>query len=369
MRVRLINLARTLPLTILIISSNFSGWFCRYRFIQGKIAEERDCPTAAPPENFRQVSAATLLNHNEGGTMRRRYWKGALVLLAALLFGAGWVSAKDIEWTALNPAFSEAGLVKDTGSCVDCHEGAIAAYEQTTHGRIFAYGPKGELQARNCEACHGPRSRHLDDPDGGLALSAAAQTEVCLQCHQGGTRIYWQSSAHKSAGIGCADCHTVMEKRSDQGLLSAADEVDVCYSCHADVRAQMMKPYHHPVREGKMTCSSCHNVHGSVGKSLLKGATINETCFGCHQEKRGPFVWEHAPVRENCANCHDAHGSNQRDLLNSKGSFLCLQCHTYGGHINLPRYNRTSNPYGQGCVNCHVTQHGSNSPSGAKFTR
>jgi hypothetical protein len=31
--------------------------------------------------------------------------------------------------------------------------------------------------------------------------------------------------------------------------------------------------------------------------------------MSCHAEKRGPFLWEHAPSVENCANCHEAHGS------------------------------------------------------------
>jgi DmsE family decaheme c-type cytochrome len=160
-----------------------------------------------------------------------------------------------------------------------------------------------------------------------------------------------------------------MAKKSDRGLLAKATEAATCYTCHTSVRGEMQRTSHHPVREGKMSCSSCHNTHGSTGKGLMKAATVNDTCYTCHQEKRGPFLWEHAPVRENCSNCHVPHGSNNPTLLETKGSFGCLQCHTYGGHINLPRYNRTSNPYGQGCVNCHTTQHGSNSPSGAKFTR
>jgi len=299
--------------------------------------------------------------------MKGRYWKAMLLMLAAGALAASTAAARDVVWTTLNPAFAEAGLVKDASVCAGCHDGAVKSYEATAHNLAFTYGAKGELQARNCEACHGPRSKHADDPGNDLLIDAGKQSDICLQCHQGGNRIYWQSSAHSSNG--CASCHTMMEKKSDRALLSAADEETLCYTCHADVRAQMNKAYHHPVREGKMACSDCHNVHGSVGKSLLKGATVNETCYNCHQEKRGPFVWEHAPVRENCATCHDVHGSNQRDLLNAKSSFLCLSCHTYGGHINLPRYNRTSNPYGQGCVNCHMTQHGSNSPSGAKFTR
>ena len=39
-----------------------------------------------------------------------------------------------------------------------------------------------------------------------------------------------------------------------------------------------------------MTCSDCHNVHGSVGPALAKRDSTNETCYTCHAEKRGPFV-------------------------------------------------------------------------------
>jgi DmsE family decaheme c-type cytochrome len=288
-------------------------------------------------------------------------------MIAALALTMGVAQAKEVKWDSLNPAFRGATFVGDPQVCLGCHEDVHPAYAQTAHDRAFRFNPKGALQASNCEGCHGPRSKHVENPAADLKMTKAQYEAACLQCHQGGARVYWQSSAH--SGVSCSACHTVMAKKSDKALLSAADESAVCYSCHADVRGQMQKPYHHPVREGKVNCSDCHNVHGAVGKSLLKGATVTETCFQCHQEKRGPFVWEHAPVRENCANCHDAHGSNNRDMINTKAAFLCLQCHTYGGHINLPRYNRTSNPIGQGCVNCHMTQHGSNHPSGAKFTR
>jgi DmsE family decaheme c-type cytochrome len=289
--------------------------------------------------------------------------------------GIAWASlpvmaqAEEIDWAALNPAFAKAAYVTDKETCIGCHADSIDAYHKTVHGLTFQHGAKGALQARDCEACHGPRSEHVNAPDDSLKLSTEQYSAVCLQCHQDGGRMHWQNSQHKTGEVGCVSCHTLMKKESDKGLLSKADEPSVCYSCHATVRGQMNKTSHHPVKEGKMACSSCHNPHGSVGKSMLKETTVNETCFTCHQDKRGPFAWEHPVVRENCANCHDAHGSNNGDLLNAKGSFLCLQCHSYGGHINLPRYNRTSNPYGQGCVNCHITQHGSNHPSGAKFTR
>ena len=159
-----------------------------------------------------------------------------------------------------------------------------------------------------------------------------------------------------------------MAPKSERALLKTATAAETCFSCHAEVRTDINKMSHHPVREGRMDCASCHNTHGSTPGLLIKN-TVSETCYSCHTEKRGPFVWEHAPVRESCATCHAPHGSNNRNLLTGKDAFLCLSCHSYGGHINLPRYNRVSNPYGSGCVNCHTSVHGSNHPSGAKLTR
>ncbi len=297
-----------------------------------------------------------------------RLFRFLVVLLLISLPALGAEKAGEVDWSRMNPAFGQATYVNDKAVCVNCHRDSANHYAGTKHGQVFQNGSKGALQAQDCEACHGPRSVHISKPDASLELSIKQYTSVCMQCHQDGSRMHWKSSRHQTSEVGCTSCHSVMKKQSDKGLLAKNTEAAVCYTCHTEVRGEMQKASHHPVREGKMTCSSCHNVHGSVGKSLLKGATANETCFNCHQEKRGPFLFEHAPVRENCANCHNAHGTNNPSLLASKGSFLCLQCHTYGGHINLPRYNRTSNPYGEGCVNCH-TPHGSNSPSGAKFTR
>lgn len=301
--------------------------------------------------------------------MKRKLMKKTCFLLVGWAVLLGTAESREVDWAALNPAFADAIFVKDKQVCAGCHDKSVEAYSKTSHGRLFQYGAKNALQAQDCEACHGPRSKHVAAPDASLQFSDEQYSEICLQCHQDGGRLYWQTSQHKTGEVGCVSCHGVMDELSDKGLLAKDDEPAVCYSCHAIVRGQMQKSSHHPVREGKMACSSCHNPHGSAGKGMLKGATVNEVCFSCHQEKRGPFVWEHPVVREGCANCHDAHGSNNPDLLNAKGSFLCMQCHSYGGHINLPRYNRTSNPYGQGCVNCHITQHGSNHPSGAKFTR
>jgi DmsE family decaheme c-type cytochrome len=130
-----------------------------------------------------------------------------------------------------------------------------------------------------------------------------------------------------------------------------------------------------PVREGKMECSSCHNPHGSTNVRLLKiGNWVNEICVSCHTEKRGPYIWDHAPAREACSTCHDPHGSNQERMLVAKMPMLCQRCHVatrhpssiYDGSDLNSRSNRL---IGRSCVNCHSQIHGSNSPAGHTFLR
>ncbi|MBI4538397.1 MAG: DmsE family decaheme c-type cytochrome [Gemmatimonadetes bacterium] len=303
----------------------------------------------------------------------RRWMAGcSAVFVGALLGSTPWevrAATQQIDWAALNPAFEAATFVNDARVCGACHEDALRAFGDTPHARAFRVG-KMPAQGE-CESCHGPRSKHVENPGRELAwakLSAAQQSTVCMQCHEGGARMGWKGGAHLSSGVSCSSCHSVMAERSERVLLVRPRVEETCYTCHGEARAQMSKSSHHPVREGRMDCASCHNAHGST-PSLMRTATVNETCVSCHAEKRGPFLWEHAPVRESCANCHEPHGSSNRNLLTRKDPFLCLQCHSYGGHVNLPRYNRVSSPYGSGCVNCHVTTHGSNHPSGAKQTR
>ena len=65
---------------------------------------------------------------------------------------------------------------------------------------------------------------------------------------------------------------------------------------------------------------------------MIKADWVNELCLQCHTEKRGPFLWEHAPVRENCLNCHNPHGSNHDKLLVAKQPYLCQRCHMNTRH-------------------------------------
>ena len=301
--------------------------------------------------------------------MKLGLWRRLIFTILVVVCPPTAAHGRDVAWTDLDSAFVGATFVNDTSTCAECHEEVMVTYGNTAHARVFGHGPHGGLEKSNCESCHGPRSKHVQDPDSSLAFSVAQFSAVCLQCHQDGRRMHWQSSVHKTADIGCVSCHTLMGKRSHTALLSKPEQSQLCSNCHAQVIAKLTKASHHPVRERRMDCSSCHNPHGSPNPGMLVRGTTNETCTSCHQEKRGPFLWEHPPTRESCLNCHEAHGSNNRNLLITQSASQCVVCHQYGGHVNQYRYNRVSTPYGNGCVNCHLAVHGSNHPSGAKFTR
>jgi DmsE family decaheme c-type cytochrome len=138
----------------------------------------------------------------------------------------------------------------------------------------------------------------------------------------------------------------------------------------------MFKFSSHPLRFGAMACSDCHNPHDGNNDFLLQRSTVNLTCYLCHAEKRGPFLWEHAPASEDCTLCHRPHGSNHPSLLVRRPPLLCQQCHAPAGHpsgayTSEEIDNNFSNRFllGRACLNCHSQVHGSNHPSGAKLHR
>jgi DmsE family decaheme c-type cytochrome len=276
-------------------------------------------------------------------------------------------------------------------TCLKCHgtEAKVVPILQTPHATKG--DPRSPFGQEGCESCHGPSAAHVssraNEPSvvfKGPAISPAAQRNAqCLSCHQSGLRMNWQGSAHEANNKACNDCHTIHVTKDP--VLVKLTQPDVCFTCHARQRADSFKYSHHPIREGKVVCSDCHNPHGSPGDTkLLKEFTVNETCYNCHADKRGPVMWEHQPVRENCLNCHTPHGSNEARLMKERMNFLCSSCHSaqanqsggaFGGHGSIPfrgpgstRFNSALANQRQ-CLNCHSQIHGSNSPSGAYFFR
>ena len=259
--------------------------------------------------------------------------------------------------------------------CMTCHGSYAESFSKTLMGRIGRNQP-GKFA---CENCHGAGSEHVKLGGGrgvggiisfrvdDLSRSAEENNAICLTCHERGERTYWSGSTHEVRNVACTNCHTIMRKVSEKFNLKTVYEPPTCFQCHKQKLAQTARSSHMPLREGKMVCSDCHNPHGTANEALLRTATINDTCYKCHAEKRGPFLFEHTPVRENCLNCHDPHGSINEFMLKTSRPRLCKECHGFG-HSPSAGFN-SYQIMGRACNNCHTQVHGTNSPSGALLHR
>jgi DmsE family decaheme c-type cytochrome len=272
-------------------------------------------------------------------------------------------------------------------TCFACHDDQqTLAIFRTKHAvPTDSRGPFGHGQLQ-CESCHGPSGDHAArvrrgaerppsiDFGADSATAVPAQNELCMNCHTGDEGIAWHASGHDNDEIACADCHTSHTTRDP--VMTTATQPEVCFECHQHERSQAMKPYSHPFREGKMDCSGCHSSHGNSTDTLFARQSRNGTCYDCHAEKRGPYLWEHAPVVEDCSNCHDPHGSNNPGMVSMRGPMMCQGCHSQAGHPSLAASSdglagNMPSPYllARNCMNCHTQVHGSNHPSGSKLMR
>ena len=315
-----------------------------------------------------------------------------LALLATSLALTGPLSAQNDEGVATERQYSADGAA----SCLSCHgpddELPANAILATPHAAVADPNSPFGSGMHDCETCHGPSKAHLTRlPDGSRPdvdfefegdTPVAEQNAVCLNCHSDGARFHWPGSTHQLEAVACVNCHDIHTENDP--VLALETQPQVCFDCHQEQRAQLLRQSHHPVQAstdsmaytGMMACTDCHSPHGSSGPALLKRNTLNETCYDCHAEKRGPFLWEHPPVTDSCANCHTPHGSNFENLLVARQPWMCQQCHlaqfhpsgVYSG-TGIPPMGADQRILGKECLNCHTQVHGSNHPSGIRLTR
>ncbi len=269
----------------------------------------------------------------------------------------------------------QAGYV-GSDTCTTCHEGFDKSIEGTDHA--FAKNPRTPAAAQGCESCHGPGEAHASDqsikPFNFKKVEAKDSSEQCMTCHNRAEHSNFEGSAHDARNLSCVSCHSVHRPQSEKAQLIKSTQAELCVNCHRDKVKKLDRSGHMPVREGKMECTSCHSPHGSDNVRMLRvGSSINESCESCHTEKRGPTLYEHAPVRESCVTCHDPHGSQNDRMLVAKGQFLCQRCHTQARHPSTiydgAQLKVSNRIFGRACVNCHTAIHGSNHPTGFFLNR
>ena len=231
-------------------------------------------------------------------------------------------------------------------------------------------GPNGF----NCTTCHDPHGQ----------IKESTRRDLCLSCHKGAPTMAWHASVHAEYGVACTDCHNPHPNSHVQQFVNishtnvvrpkrmpmAVDEPGVCYKCHQKMFGLNALPSHHPIKEGKMVCSDCHDPHGQQNRNL-KADTVNLLCYKCHAEKQGPFAYPHPPVTENCAICHEPHGTVANNLLRQPVTFLCLRCHAghrdaaHGGgaRVNIDGKPAIRPMLYNNCVQCHAQVHGTDVPA------
>lgn len=249
--------------------------------------------------------------------------KGKLALVALLMFGV--FSCVGPKRATVVPPLSIAGAqYVGMDRCVRCHRQHVERYQFSTHGRLNVKSM--ETEGHGCGMCHGPASAHIENP---------------------------------------YDPKKIFNPRRNP---------EVCFRCHLTQMGEFRLQYHHPVLEGRVSCADCHDdLMGLKGEfdalpwTITTMKEVNEVCFKCHKEFRGPFVYEHEALREGCTICHKVHGSVHDKLLLARDHQLCLQCHfqdqlSPSTTLMVGTVNHAA-LWAQGpCMSafCHTAVHGSN---------
>jgi predicted CXXCH cytochrome family protein len=250
---------------------------------------------------------------------RFNYKLGIVLVIAVAAISVFIISCATVERVVVAPPMIPGATYVGMETCGTCHEKEVKNFKLTAHARIEIPGEGERVEGQGCEACHGPGSLHVD------------------------------------AGGG-----------KGKFIVSPGKDPKACFQCHIEKNAEFSLPYHHPVKEGRMTCNDCHDPHGEnihTPKGLFV-SRVNETCAQCHREQARPRVYEHEALREGCVTCHNVHGSINDKMLVERDNNLCLKCHAetgaagvipIGGGSHNSRVNRGT------CFSagCHTAMHGS----------
>ncbi len=257
-------------------------------------------------------------------------------------------------------------------TCQVCHEELHKAFQKNPHQRLELDKKRG-WATKACEACHGPGIKHVDSQSAKDIVNpskapAAQVNQICLKCHLNEpTHVGRIQGAHARSAIACTACHSMHKAPEALVRRKVVATNQLCRECHTAEWSEFQRPYKHRLPEGAMSCVDCHNPHGTLlAKSVQTTLANEQVCLKCHGDLRGPFVFEHAPVRlSGCATCHEPHGSaNPRMLRRHEQRFLCLECHANIGTARTlggvpPGFHDVKSARFQNCTICHTQIHGS----------
>lgn len=212
-----------------------------------------------------------------------------------------------------------------------------------------------------CESCHGPGERHLAEPVNGNIVNPGQldpfqATDVCIQCHsQGRPHVNPRDDLYYDWPVG----YRPGSRLSDYWRLDEHHLGEESFTHWPDGSAHKNRMQGNDYVQSQMyvkgvTCSGCHDVHGTEFDADLI-APANEVCLTCHdpQLQPGPAGdieqhTQHAPDSEGsqCVACH------MPEIARTVGS-VNVRSHTFK-FISPTMTEQYGVP--NACTSCHVEE-------------
>jgi predicted CXXCH cytochrome family protein len=247
---------------------------------------------------------------------------------------------------------------KKSSLCLTCH--VDKKYLVDTKHNLMRSAPgernlEGETvaQAGVCSACHLPHKAARK-----VTGKKDLTTELCLSCHGKGNiaeKVNLSGNTHP--------LNVNPFAKRDKDVLLAATDIE-----KGKLNLPLFNKYGVQDRDGRVTCSTCHDTHGSRADAI-KGSTGNKAdhntlflrrrspdiCSECHRNKFQIANSKHdlkkvAPTEKNilqqtpaesglCGSCHLVHGSHKGFLWarskttanNGVSENFCISCHNEDG--------------------------------------
>ncbi len=187
-----------------------------------------------------------------------------------------YVVPKGADWWA--QFYPPDNMKRPTGpTCDGCH-----SVDYDIHTKQVAEWNVG------CERCHGPGGEHVNHPSRGNILNPAhmdyvAASDTCIQCHSQGRPLanpiegkYYDWPVGYHAGLKLQD----FWKLEDHTLAQANFYYFADGTAHKN-RMQGNDFVQSVMYRRGITCSSCHNVHGTSNYAQLR-KPADKLCLDCH---------------------------------------------------------------------------------------
>ena len=221
------------------------------------------------------------------------------------------------------------GLKKQV-SCATCHQNIINKGSSKHSSTVN----------QQCLSCHQQSVKPWR-----IGFPEIKIQNICFSCHTGKKAWLSRKVIHGPVNLGgCTLCHDP-HGENHRYQLWAEGALTLCIVCHDDKQNLVSEgdrlPYVHGIVFGE-GCVACHDPH-ATDQAFMLHKPINELCLGCHPRQKafsaGHPVPRHPiagsteylrPDRElTCSSCHNPHGSSHQYMLIEtlqKGR-LCRVCH------------------------------------------